>query len=1234
MKEHIFRLRKLKADCIDSGVIFSDGEWHSIVVASFKGHSKWETVAAMGSFIADAERLLMAMESQDTAPTIAQDQQAPPQTQPIYSAMTAAQQPTSSFIGRPPFTRPSRRATNRPLCTNCKRGYHTVENCWAPGGGATDKRPPGYRVPPDMIGKERAHLAELRRQLEQERVQQNESVQTAKFDGEQQRHFMMAAINSQPYTFSRWLIDSGATSHFVNDRSAFETYQVTDQSNVGLPNGHAIVAEGTGTVRIRVQFRGVQSEILLRDVVHVPKMVNNLVSVKKLLRDGIVTEFSLPDNCVLIRDGVTIARTQAVGELWELDSVVIANRSALVTTRRETEQTVQVWHQRLAHFDVERIKELNVKDLVTGLMIKDAQVNRDCEACVLSKMTALPAVSREPRSQQPGDVIHADLEFMAAKSFSGAEISLKFIDKYSNYVWAVALMNKESTTILKEWKRLYAEFQTQYGRRIKAIHTDNGAEFSNSLMADFNQEQGIQHRLTVPYRHEMNGRAKRMNRTGSDAVRAMLTYSGLPFAYWAEAYATFAYVHNRVGRSSITGKTPYEVLNGHIPDVSHIRTFGSTVYIRVPPERRRKLEAKALKCILLGYRGDAAYRLMDPSTRQIHYSRDVIFDEHKKYSDASIMNEIYLERENDGDVPLPDSNLEPPSKAIHRSNRPHKPTEKSIVSHEQEVTLRYLDSPPGLAEQSSNTILQRYVQNVRVPRTIHDALASSKRLQWIEAMKYEDQKLTEMGCWRVVERPLNTHVIGGSWVFNVKEQANGSLEYRARWVARGDYQIPGLEFTETFAVSGDFITAKVIIALSAHVWSCLVTIDITSAYLNSPLHELVYVEYPTGFSVDGFRDPVCKLLKALYGLRQGARAWSEHFSHKLDDLSFQRCVTAPSVYVRSDNEGETLLATHVDDCNAKCTLFSGELTSEAKRFKCDIGRYFQFKEKDPNDETVVLGMNAKFDASNKCVKLTVRQKIERALDKYGLNDTPPVRTPMATRALTVFDCDRGERFDNPPFPYAQLVGELLWMATILRVDIAFAVNVLARYMHKPGRIHWMAARRVLLYLKGTSDLGLVYRFESSELPIAYADADWGGDLTDRKSTTGFVVMVKGAPVSWKSKKQTVVAKSTAEAEYIAVSACAQEVVWLRNFFSEVNRTLTEATSIYTDNDPALEMTENPVNLSKTKHIDIPVHHVRDEVKKGRIKLIHVPGAENPADMLTKPLGVEKHYACIAALGME
>lgn len=163
----------------------------------------------------------------------------------------------------------------------------------------------------------------------------------------------------------------------------------------------------------------------------------------------------------------------------------------------------------------------------------------------------------------------------------------------------------------------------------------------------------------------------------------------------------------------------------------------------------------------------------------------------------------------------------------------------------------------------------------------------------------------------------------------------------------------------------------------------------------------------------------------------------------------------------------------------------------------------------------------------------------------------------------------------------------------------------------------------------------MYRVNGDSQLVAFSDSDWAGDSQDRKSVTGYVFMFKGGPITWKSRKQTVVAKSTAEAEYLSVSSCAQEAIWFRHFLEEINRPLLDKPlDIFVDNQAALQMTQNPVYLSKTKHIDIPVHHIRDEVTRGRIRLLHIGGTENPADLLTKPLPPNNHLHCIRLLGME
>ncbi|OCB90620.1 hypothetical protein A7U60_g2138 [Sanghuangporus baumii] len=216
------------------------------------------------------------------------------------------------------------------------------------------------------------------------------------------------------------------------------------------------------------------------------------------------------------------------------------------------------------------------------------------------------------------------------------------------------------------------------------------------------------------------------------------------------------------------------------------------------------------------------------------------------------------------------------------------------------------------------------------------------------------------------------------WVFAIKEQADATLDFRARWVARGDSQVPGLEFGETFAASGDFISARFVCALSCDQQSELVTLDISSAYLHSPLLEQdLIVKYSTGFSIPGFSRPTCRLKRALYGLRQGARAWSEHFSAKLSDLGFKKCISAPTVFVRSDSEGgKMVISTHVDDCTSATRLKTLSGPNSAVQLRTDIKKYFDFKEKDPRRGANMLGITLKYDEEAGTIKLSLAQKIE------------------------------------------------------------------------------------------------------------------------------------------------------------------------------------------------------------------------------------------------------------------
>lgn len=530
---------------------------------------------------------------------------------------------------------------------------------------------------------------------------------------------------------------------------------------------------------------------------------------------------------------------------------------------------------------------------------------------------------------------------------------------------------------------------------------------------------------------------------------------------------------------------------------------------------------------------------------------------------------------------------------------------------------------------------RRFIASIPIPRSFNEASLSLQATQWIEAMQYEISKLEGMHCWDVVEAPPDVHLIKGLWVFNLKEEVDGSLEYRARWVARGDSQIPGLEFDDTFASTGDYVIARLVFAMSTKPSSTLITIDVNSAYLHSPLdEENLYVAYPTGFSVPGFQTPCCKLRRALYGLRQGARAWNLHLSDQLQSLGFKNCISAPSAYVRSSNEGEIVMSTHSDDLQADCDSLANERHSHAIQFKQELASIFEFTEKDTRNKAKILGMTVDYDESLNCVKITIAMKIDDMLARYNMQDSKPADSPMLANALAIFQNDASDAFDNPPWPYAKLIGELMWIGNTVRPDIAFAVNALARQLKNPKQSHWEAAKRVLRYLKGSKDLGIVYNRSASKEVVGYSDSDWATDPADRKSTTGYLFVYAGGAVSWKSRKQTVVATSTAEAEYLAASSATNEARWLRSFLTEINRQHDGPTTIFVDNMAAIHMTRNPVYYSKTKHIDLRAHHLRDEVQKGTICLKHIQGDLNPADILTKPLSPLLHKRCVELLGMK
>ena len=397
--------------------------------------------------------------------------------------------------------------------------------------------------------------------------------------------------------------------------------------------------------------------------------------------------------------------------------------------------------------------------------------------------------------------------------------------------------------------------------------------------------------------------------------------------------------------------------------------------------------------------------------------------------------------------------------------------------------------------------------------------------------------------------------------------------------------------------------------------------DVATAFLNGTLEEEVYMEPPEGFIKHGEENLVCKLKKSLYGLKQSPRCWNTALDLHLKSLNLKQSSADPCVYTSVGGE-TVIVAVYVDDI-----LIATETKQKMLEIKKLIAQKFEVK--DLGELKSFLGVQVKIMPDEICIGQCGYTL--RILEKFGMSDAKPVSTPMdVTQKL--YSVSSSSPVDK--LLYQSAVGSLLYLSNWTRPDITYAVNTVAKFSSNPTQAHWTAIKRIMRYLKGTSGFGIRYVKASKQSILGYCDADWAGDADDRKSTSGYVFVLAGAPISWRSKKQTCVALCTAEAEYIALASAAQEAVWLRELINELDGPLTEPTVVFDDSQCAIAMTKNPQFHGRAKHIEIKYHYIRGEVEKGTIKLSYCPTQNMMADILTKGLSKEKHCGFRQVMNIE
>ena len=296
-----------------------------------------------------------------------------------------------------------------------------------------------------------------------------------------------------------------------------------------------------------------------------------------------------------------------------------------------------------------------------------------------------------------------------------------------------------------------------------------------------------------------------------------------------------------------------------------------------------------------------------------------------------------------------------------------------------------------------------------------------------------------------------------------------------------------------------------------------------------------------------------------------------------------------------------------------------------------------FKLRDLGKTEFLLGIQIAQDAQSGAISLSQRQYCLDMLERFGLADCNPVTTPMnpGTRlSASMAPKDDSERDFMADKPYRNAVGALSYLATTTRPDIAFTVDQLARFGANPGPAHWKALLHLMRYVKGTLDMKLTYSAtDDGPLFTTYSDADHGGDVDNGKSTAGYLVSVAGGAVSWASKLQSIVALSSTEAKYIAAVDAGKEIMWMRNILSEFGHSQSSPSTLFLDNQSALNVSRNPEHHGRMKHLDLRTFWLRNAVEEGHIIMFHLPTDEMPADLLTKPLSREKVIKFRSMMGL-
>ena len=1027
-------------------------------------------------------------------------------------------------------------------------------------------------------------------------------------------------------------------------------------------DGGTFDAVGKGDIRIAMPNGQSTTRILLKDVLYAPKMGITLISISKIDAAGFASLFYKGSLKIFsFIDGKRcLAEIAVQNGLYRVEH---EPRDVAAATDAEV-VTIEKLHRLMGHISPDAAQALVKKGMIDGFTLDESSEIKSCDSCEYGKAHR-KAIGKErvaPRASNIGDEVHSDVWGPSpVQTIGGREYYTTYTDGNSSFSHLYLMRLKSET--FDAYKVYEAELKKQKGVGIKKLYSDRGGEYLSKEFNDHLKQAGTLRNLTVHDTPEHNGIAERLNRTLLERVRAMLHASQLPKFLWGEAIKHAVWLKNRTSTKALGGKTPYEAFYGTKPNLRGLPEFGSKVWVHTP--EGSKLDGRSVIGRWVGFDEESSgHRIYSPEKRTVSVQRSIKFDPGEM--------DVYLPRH----VPLEgekvkekvEQSIVPPS--IDQPIDPLGENFEQLPSSEgrskrirtESAAIRRLRAgegvisdlprergqlPKGIQEGDTAKFVDCIepdlcsviaavavvdVEGDDLEPSYDEARQRSDWPKWKEAIDVELGNLKAAGTWEVVERPHGTNVVDSKWVFRLKKDAKGEIvKWKARLVARGFTQIYGVDYFETFAPVARLSSVRSILAIAARNDWEIEMFDFHSAYLNGILDdgETIYMEQPPHHEVADRTRYVVKLRKSLYGLKQAGRKWYDVLCGLLTNVGFQRSLADPAVFFAHIGGDVVVLFIHVDD-----TTITGSSISLNKEFKRRISERFEIT--DLGSISWLLGLAIERNRTSRTLSISQKSYIETILRRFNLENAKSLSIPMDPN--THFSKDDCPSTDEEvtvmkKVPYREAIGALNWIAVGSRPDIAFVVGQLAQYLENPGRVHWEAAKRVMRYLKSTKETKLVYGASGKSGLRSFTDAD-GASQDHRRAISGFVVLIDGGAVSWSSKKQELVTLSTMEAEYVAATHAAKELVWFRRLLGEIFRPLNVPINLFSDNQSAIALAHSDGQFhARSKHIDIRYHFIKFCIEDLSIDLIYCPTEEMTADIFTKPLSVAKNSKFAHSLGL-